>query len=1320
MGDSLAGSRGGGRADERDSLVADGERDGPRRGYRPRRSSRRGRCLPGPATRTGAALTAVASLALVGLPGTALARVQAPQPPGPSLTAATAPGDGARGRQAPPRQAQAPVHLPAGLQAAIDRTLSAEPATSPSGLSLTWGSAGAVSFRPGKAGQGFTLRPVSFGAARLEAFSPGSFVFGQKDVTEALGHGASAWYKASAKGFEQGFTISRPPAGKAGALSIVLSYSGGLHPSSPGPRGFDISGRSGPEMTYGGLRATDATGKALPARLVLGHGTVRITVSDAGAAYPVTVDPFVAPSSAPTATFTGTGTEQLGSSVALSADGQVALVGAPFASSDNGAAYLYTEASGTWPTSPTASFTGTGAEHLGSSVALSADGQTALVGAPFASSGNGTAYLYTEASGTWPSAPTASFTGTGGENLGWSVALSADGQTALVGAPFASSNNGAAYLYAEPASGWPATPSPTASFTGTGGEQLGYSVALSADGQTALVGAFAASSGNGAAYLYTEASGTWPTTPTASFTGTGGENLGSSVALSADGQAALVGAPFTSSRNGAAYLYGPRATIWPPGATATASFTGTGLEELGYSVALSADGQVALVGAPLASSDNGAAYLYAEASGTWPSAPTASFTGTGGEEIGYSVALSADGQAALVGAPLASSSAGAAYLYTEDSGTWPSAPAASFTGTGLEELGSSVALSADGQAALVGAPFASSSNGAAYLYAEPASGWPATPSPAASFTGTGGEQLGYSVALSADGQAALVGAPFASSSNGAAYLYTEASGTWPTTPAASFTGTGSENLGWSVALSADGQAALVGAPTASSGNGAAYLYEATGVVSAVVSGSQTYGSSLPSFTYTDDAPSSLAVTGTPACTEVETATAISASLGAGSYSLDGVSCSGLSLTGPGSGGYAISYGGAFAVAPAPLTITASSRTMAEGGPVPAITPSYSGFVLGQGPSYLTTAPTCSTTARSSSAPGSYPATCSGAVDPNYAITYVAGTVTVEATTTTTAPTTTTTTAPTTTTPTTTTTAPTTTTTTTTAPTTTTTAPTTTTTATVPPPLVVVTTPTTTTTTMTTAPAPPPEFPGAAKSYPNGAIVSFGGAYYVFAGGRAFSVPKAALGALGKVDHAKVVTAPPGATPPTGAPPRPGTLVTAYSVDHDPTIYVEGTDTKLHGFASLHQFLSAGFDPALVVTVAGLGNAPVSATTAGAAHITALSTRSDGALAISGHTWYVFAGGRAFGISTPAGLAKLRGTDTAKPLVGEVTPAEESAVPADGVLLSVHSLGVFVAYRGELFGFKAMAQLFADGYGGTAAVPVPGTGALPVVFPYSGS
>jgi hypothetical protein len=84
------------------------------------------------------------------------------------------------------------------------------------------------------------------------------------------------------------------------------------------------------------------------------------------------------------------------------------------------------------------------------------------------------------------------------------------------------------------------------------------------------------------------------------------------------------------------------------------------------------------------------------------------------------------------------------------------------------------------------------------------------------------------------------------------------------------------------------------------------------------------------------------------------------------------------------------------VNPAPLTITASSATMTYGGTVPTITPSYSGFVNGQNASSLTTAPTCTTTATSTSPAGTYPSSCSGAVDPNYSFKYVNGTVTVSA------------------------------------------------------------------------------------------------------------------------------------------------------------------------------------------------------------------------------------------------------------------------------------------------------------------------------------
>ncbi len=79
---------------------------------------------------------------------------------------------------------------------------------------------------------------------------------------------------------------------------------------------------------------------------------------------------------------------------------------------------------------------------------------------------------------------------------------------------------------------------------------------------------------------------------------------------------------------------------------------------------------------------------------------------------------------------------------------------------------------------------------------------------------------------------------------------------------------------------------------------------------------------------------------------------------------------------------------------APLTITASSGSMPYGATPPAITPSYSGFVAPDTAASLNPGPTCTTTATASSPVGSYRTSCSGAVDPTYAISYVAGTETV--------------------------------------------------------------------------------------------------------------------------------------------------------------------------------------------------------------------------------------------------------------------------------------------------------------------------------------
>lgn len=77
-----------------------------------------------------------------------------------------------------------------------------------------------------------------------------------------------------------------------------------------------------------------------------------------------------------------------------------------------------------------------------------------------------------------------------------------------------------------------------------------------------------------------------------------------------------------------------------------------------------------------------------------------------------------------------------------------------------------------------------------------------------------------------------------------------------------------------------------------------------------------------------------------------------------------------------------------------LTITASSASVNYGAPVPTITPSYLGFTDGDTASALTAPPVCTTTYTPDSPVGTYPTTCSGASDVNYAISYVSGTVTV--------------------------------------------------------------------------------------------------------------------------------------------------------------------------------------------------------------------------------------------------------------------------------------------------------------------------------------
>jgi hypothetical protein len=174
-----------------------------------------------------------------------------------------------------------------------------------------------------------------------------------------------------------------------------------------------------------------------------------------------------------------------------------------------------------------------GETDFGSSVALSADATVALVGAP-ADGFVGSAWVLTRSGDAWaqPGVRLTLGRGTTRYTLGFggSVALSADGATALVGASGVRSEWGAARVFTRSTAGWTRrgvklTPVDEAGVGDGRGGRFAISVALSADGDTALIGAPWKQMGRKL---------TVPLSP-------GEEAIGRSVALSADGTTALIG-----------------------------------------------------------------------------------------------------------------------------------------------------------------------------------------------------------------------------------------------------------------------------------------------------------------------------------------------------------------------------------------------------------------------------------------------------------------------------------------------------------------------------------------------------------------------------------------------------------------------------------------------------------------------------------------------------------------------------------------------------------------------------------------------------------
>jgi hypothetical protein len=329
-------------------------------------------------------------------------------------------------------------------------------------------------------------------------------------------------------------------------------------------------------------------------------------------------------------------------------------------------------------------FLSAGSVAQGSSIALSADGNTAMVGGPSVDAGTGVAWVYIRSADVWSEQDELVGTGAAGNAMqGTSVALSADGNTAIVGGPGDNDRIGAAWVFTRSGGVWSQQ---GLKLVGTGATIntpestfQGYSVALSADGNTAVVSGTGDNSGTGAVWVYTRSGGVWYQEGP-KLVGTGGVGIsqqqGYSVTLSADGNTAIVGGPIDNNEIGAAWVFTRGGGVWTQQGLKLVGPGAVGEAEQGSSVALSADGNTALVGGWADDSDMGAAWVFTRSGTVW-NQQGGKLVGTGavGEaEQGSSVALSADGNTAIVGGPNDNNRIGAAWVYTRSGAVWMRIP----------------------------------------------------------------------------------------------------------------------------------------------------------------------------------------------------------------------------------------------------------------------------------------------------------------------------------------------------------------------------------------------------------------------------------------------------------------------------------------------------------------------------------------------------------------------------------------------------------------------------------------------------------------------
>ena len=458
--------------------------------------------------------------------------------------------------------------------------------------------------------------------------------------------------------------------------------------------------------------------------------------------------------------------------------------------------------------------------HIGNSIAISSDGSTLAIGAPHENSGargingnqndesaygSGAVYVFTRRGDSWAQQAYIKASNPGqSDNFGSRVALSANGNTLAVSAVWEASaatgisgnqnddsipQSGAVYVFTRTGNTWAQQAYIKASNTGRApvdnddfgdGDQFGFTLALSGDGNTLAAGAVSEDSrasginnlafqnddsaaSSGAVYVFTRTGNTWAQQAYVKAANSEANDLFAyDVALNADGNTMVVGAfnedgsgrtvnaipdnlLAAGGGNGAVYVFERTGTTWRQTAYVKGSRTEAN-DALGYSVAISEDGNTIAAGAgeencltpgvnpagcensrvvppgapaPIGGS-SGAAYVWARNGNTWTEmAFIKSSNPDPNDWFGVRMAMSGDGNTLVVDAQNEDSNAkgingnqsddsaeesGAVYVFTRSGNTWVQRAYVKGSNTeAFDEFGSAIAIAGDGKTIVVGA-----------------------------------------------------------------------------------------------------------------------------------------------------------------------------------------------------------------------------------------------------------------------------------------------------------------------------------------------------------------------------------------------------------------------------------------------------------------------------------------------------------------------------------------------------------------------------------------------------------------------------------------